>query len=271
MIRASIDQVKWADTLRKLSRAMGKSIGEVMRGQAKLIVRDAIRFTPPFADRPIKESFKKQRDTGKNAILNDHRRGYREAAAFNILSNQEFGAEMAKLIRRGKQDQALTAMQAKGYNFSGIVKQPDAGDYRNMRNRRGRVTRKIGTLIHNGRVPEFDSSLQVPETMPRNRVLRRMVKAAMKKVGNAKSGWVASADRLGVKLPRWIKAQRGASSGGYLEQGREEKLIITMQNRVPYMQGRRELAIVSRALKNRQRNAEKQLAAVLRANLKAVK
>jgi hypothetical protein len=44
-----------------------------------------------------------------------------------------------------------------------------------------------------------------------------------------------------------------------------------MQNNVPYMQGRRELAIVNRALANRQRNAQKQLAAVLRANLKAVK
>jgi len=271
MIRASIDQVKWANTLRKLSKAMGKSIGEVMRGQAKLIVRDATRFTPPFADRPIKESFKKQRDTGNMAVLADHRKFYREASMFNLLAKGAYGERIAKLIETGKREEALVSLQERGLQFIGISRQANKDEHARYRDRRGRIRTKKGFLLHSGQLPEFDASLQSAKAMPGDPRLKRMVKAAMKRVGNAKSGWVVAANALGVKLPQWIKRQRGSTEGGYLEQGREEKLIITMQNRVPYMQGRRELAIVNRALKNRQRNAEKQLAAVLRANLKAVK
>ncbi len=153
-------------------------------------------------------------------------------------------------------------------NLTGHVLEATPQYARGQADRRMRYRKKGGTLVHNGTVPTPDPAVSSPDQLPADASIRAVAERKMAMVGNAKAGWAVPAKALQVPVPGVIRRLPGASTGIYERRGQGVKLEITVGNRVPYIQGRPELAIVKRAMANRHRNIEKQIAAAIRAQAK---
>jgi hypothetical protein len=275
MIKAIIDKVHWADQVKRLSIAMGETIDVTLKGQAKLFVRDAIRFTPPFGDAPIKEPFKLQREIGQDAVQRDARRVFVEASAIRKLCEGRFGEEITRLVATGKSAQAnelLTNQGVSKLRTSGIQYGALGMTWEKARNKRGTVRTFAPYILHDGVLPKFNPRLNDFRAMPDDPELRRIVQSKMNAVGTAKSGWANAAVALKLPIPGWIKRSKKRGAGVYRETGKGLKLEIEISNNVPFIQASgRELRIVQRAWNNRQRNIDKQIKAAFRAAAKKQK
>lgn len=272
MIRVAIDRGHWANQVRRLAAVMGQSIDEVLTGQAKLFVRDAMKFTPPFGDAPITEKPARQIEIGKAAIVADLRRMFRPASFFPIFTENRRASYFAKLAREGRTDRLLEYARMGGArNLSGHVLEATPQFARSQADRRMRYRKKDGTLVHPGTVQTFDWTADFPDQLPLDKSIRAVAERKMAMVGNAKAGWVTAAKALKVPVPGVIRRLPGASAGIYERRGAGVKLSITVGNRVRYMQGRPELSIIRRAWGNRQRNIEKQIANAIKARNRKMK
>lgn len=266
MIRASIDRGHWANQVRKLAEVMGQSIDEVLTGQAKLLLRDAMKFTPPFGDAPIKEKVEKQLEVGRAAVVSDLRRMFKPAGWFAVFTENRRAEYFAKLAREGKTERLLEYAKLGGVKgLRGHVHKATAQFAREQSDRRGRYRKTAGFLVHDGRVPGHDWTVDFPKELPLDKSIREVAEKKQAMVGNAKAGWIIAARGLKVPVPRVLRKLPGASKGLFERKGGGVKLEITIGNGVPYMQGRPELAIISRAWGNRRRNVAKQIDQAMRA------
>lgn len=268
MIRAYIDHGHWSSQVRKLNRIMKQTIEETLRGQAKLFVRDAIRFTPPFGDAPITEPFAKQLEIGKEAVFRDRKRVFLEASSMRELCIGRFGREITRLVAKGNTAKAneLLTTNLKRKN-DGLQLSALGMTWEGRRNRRGAVNKgNRPTILHDGVLPTYNPALNGLRTMPEDPELRRILEQKLAKVGAAKSGWAKAAAALKLPLPRWIKKGKGFQSGSYHESGSSSSFGVEVRNNVPFIQAAgRELRIVNRAWKNRERNIQKQIEAAWKA------
>lgn len=268
MIRAYVDHGHWSSQVRKLNRIMGQTMHDTLRGQAKLFTRDAIRFTPPFGDAPIMEPFAKQLEIGKEAVFRDRKRVFVEASSMRELCIGRFGREITRLVANGKSAQANELLMTKLKRQNDGLQMSALGmTWEGRRNKRGAVNKgNRPTILHDGVLPTYNPTLNGLKTLPEDPELRRILERKLAKVGAAKSGWVKAASALKLPLPRWIKKGKGAASGTYHETGSNDRFGVEVRNNVPFIQATgRELKIVARALKNRERNIQKQIEAAFKA------
>jgi len=267
MIRAYVDHGHWSSQVRKLGRIMKQTMEETLRGQAKLFTRDAIRFTPPFGDAPITEPFARQLEIGKEAVYRDRKYVFKEASSIRALCQGRFGENITKLVSTGKTAEANTLlMKELDVRNSGLQLSVLGPTWKKARDRRGRVRGVYPFILHDGILPSYNPGLNDLRAMPEDPELRRLLVQKLERVGSAKSGWVKAASSLKLPLPRWIKKAKGASSGTYHETGSQDRFGVEVRNNVPFIQASgRELRIVDRALKNRQRNIQKQIEAAFKA------
>ena len=54
--------------MQRLAYVTHKTTEQVMANQMGLLLRDSVKFTPPFGDAPIQESFNVQRTVGRKAV-----------------------------------------------------------------------------------------------------------------------------------------------------------------------------------------------------------
>lgn len=268
MIKAHVDHGHWSGQVRKLSGIMKQTMEETLRGQAKLFTRDAIRFTPPFGDAPITEPFARQLEIGKEAVHRDRKRVFLEASSMRELCIGRFGREITRLVANGKAAQAnellLTKLKRK---TDGLQMSALGMTWQGKRNNRGVVPKgNRPAILHDGVLPSYNPALNGLKALPEDPELRRILERKLASVGAAKSGWVKAASALKLPLPRWIKKAKGAASGAYHETGSQDRFGVEVRNNVPFIQASgRELRIVERAWKNRQRNIQKQIEAAFKA------
>lgn len=268
MIKAYVDHGHWSSQVRKLNRIMGQTMHDTLRGQAKLFTRDAIRFTPPFGDAPITEPFAKQLEIGKEAVFRDRKRVFLEASSMRELCIGRFGREITRLVANGKAAQANELLMTKLKRKNDGLQMSALGmTWDGRRNKRGAVNKgNRPTILHDGVLPTYNPTLNGLKTLPEDPELRRILERKLANVGAAKSGWVKSASALKLPIPRWVKKGKGNASGTYQESGSGWKFGVEVRNNVPFIQATgRELKIVSRALKNRERNIQKQIEAAFKA------
>ena len=264
---ARIERGDWANQVRRLIDAYGKGADEVLRSQARLFVRDAMRFTPPFSNAPITESWQTQRMAGFAAIIRDMKGMMSAASQLRVLSSgSDVAAWLAGLARDNK-GKFIDTLQTKfRLGFGDVLDKPDKKTVDAALDSRKRYRRNQQSyIIHNGNIPSYFNAsgrLAVPPE------LAAIVQERTALVGLAKAGWVKAAQALGMKgIPPWVKKKAGRSQGIYETDGSGLTVSYTVGSRVPWMQARgRELNIIGRAWRNRQRNIEKEIERVLKAN-----
>ena len=283
----ALDRGHFTNQLRKLVEVTGQTAEEAVKGQARLIIRDCIRLTPPFSSRPyapFTESFKKQLDSGKKQIKNDILRVFRPANWLWTMTKDRQGK---------KSDRAQQiAKFAKRKDIDGIKKLYPAGDkmrrlkdvdsyanplyYEQARNSKtGRPPRKFpGVLIHTGTVPTYENRNNQKGLTSYGK-LNILYKAKVAAIGTAKAGWLYAADKLGLPskdVPAWVRRHQGkvGSEGIYkLDEGL--KAAVTCGNTLPYIQAvGKEKRVVEQAFKNRLRNMPKQIAMAARKKGKGI-
>ena len=62
---------EWKRTVDELGKHLSKPIEHILDQSAKLVVRDTIRFTPPFGNAPIMEPFGQKKKLGFAAVKKD--------------------------------------------------------------------------------------------------------------------------------------------------------------------------------------------------------
>ena len=266
MIRLDINRGKWANSMRTLSRLLGKSVDEIVKSQARLIVRDCIKATPPFTPgRNWTEGLAAQRKIGQQAVLGDIRRLLKPASGFAPLADGgRLAGNVRELILRGQNADALEVLRRSKMQFEGIIPEATPSFHKDKRDKRGRTRKGKGYLVHDGSKQSFNPNSNPTQT-PDDPAIRRIVTDKQAMVGNAKAGWTIAARALGQPIPPWVRKQRGATSGKYVEQGSGLRLSVTVANTVPYIQqSGRDLRIIAWAKRNRERNMDKQIKTILR-------
>ena len=283
-ITAFIDRVDLRQNLEKLSRVMGQTFHEVVKGQARLITRDCIKRTPPFTGqkgqfKPNTEGFPKQLKAGENAIRNDLLRVFRPANTFWSLCVDKDGNKgalakaAAKFARRGDLE-GLKNLPFKSpflRSIVGIQRTADPTYYESWRNNsRGRPPIKSkGVLVHRGTVPTWESTVG-KRGVTNYGGLSKIYKAKVARIGLAKAGWLTALNRLDgtAKMSaRWINRHKGRATG-FLRWNVSQPAfpVVTVANTVPHVQqAGQERRIVENALRDRMRNLPKQVEAAVRA------
>lgn len=283
-----IDRADLRQNLEKLSRVMGQTFHEVVKGQARLITRDCIKRTPPFTGKkgeyaPNTEPFPSQLKAGQDAIRNDLLRVFRPANSFWSLcadrdgNKGELAKAAAKFARRGDLE-GLKSLPFKSpflRSIVGLQKAADPTYYEGLRNNsRGRPPIKSkGVLVHNGKVPTFQNAV-TPRGLTNYGGLAKIYKAKIARIGLAKAGWLTALNRLDgtAKMSsKWINRHKGRATG-YLRWNVTKPAfpVVTVANTVPHVQqAGRERRIVENALRDRSRNLPKQIEAAVRAQKRA--
>lgn len=275
-LTVSLDKGKWDNALRELAEVMGQTVEEACRGQARLVLRDCIRFTPPFTKKPyapITESFKKQFEAGKEAIKGDILRVFRPA-------NWLWTMTIDKKGQKSDRAKAVAKFARKG-DIAGIKKLFPAGDKirrlkavekvanplyyeQTRRTKTGRPPRKFpGVLIHRGTVPTWENRNNL-KGMTTYGKLHQIFKEKVKGIGTAKAGWLYAADKLGLPsrdVPSWVRRHQGkVGTAGVFDVVEGLKATVTCGNTLSWIQeSGKTLRVVNMALKNRMRNLPKQI------------
>ena len=274
MVNLSIESKQFARLAAKLTRVTRGKTRNVLKEVARAFVKDCMKMTPPFGDRPVKESWKTQRDIGMAAIKLDlfgGRRGSlgktKRVGVFETMPK----AWLQKVIdERGEDfqetvywhDKSGKAYGAERKLFKPSANQSEMREHHKKYFRNGRMS-AAGTKDRRiGRWVWIDKMIVPPEAAD------QYLKLMQSRVGNAKAGWMQAATALGVKsIPQWISRQRGTGSGVYKVTTHKGWPAYTVGNAVPYIQEKgRELGIIKRGLKYRIHAMKKQLVMTLRKN-----
>lgn len=289
-ITAMIDRGKWAIELEKLRDAMGVTMTEVVKGQAKLLCRDAVKLTPPIVGgkknyKPYTEGFPKQLEAGVKALRKDILRVFRPAVLYWSLTTDKDGNKptlakaVAKLARNGDVAglKKILPKNLRLDRIKDVVKQADPNYYEMTRMKsRGRPSPRFpGVLVHRGTVPNWQN-VRDKKNLTTYGGIDKIFKAKVKNIGFAKAGWVKSMDQLGGKpgwAPRWVRRHAAkAATGRVLRLVKSAKASVTVGNGVPYIQAAgEELRLIQNLMRNRMRNIGKQIEQTIRANKRAQK
>jgi len=239
------------NALAEYAKTSRKGIGEVLKERARLLVRDWIKFLPPFESYGSEsESFATQRRIGQTAVARDIQSVFidvRKLGIFASPKSPKAGAHAQQLLRMRKSDELQRYLVDTGYGFKPIVEEPTDAMHNARRDARGRV-----------------------QTGQRHKVwvtgkgaVARFVKRKQKAVGKLKSGLMAAVNKLGVGgVPAWISSQSGRGS---IKDGTSDAdPFVTVRNAVSYAaNSNQEKRTAELALSRRTQNLVSQIAAKL--------
>ncbi len=191
--------------------------------QAKLLVRDVVRITPPGHWRKIRDDDPKWRPDRTVRIVT-------QAEARRVGQNAVRG-DIAKILASGRRRS---------------IKDSARTIHENLRNKRGRVFKDL----RSGR----DRRYRVPAAE-----LKAEIKRALDQIGLLASGWNAAAAQLGLVMPAWI-ARHGTKRGSIRVKISAKDSRITITNSVRFAGNVKDLRRrVNWGLNNRARQMDKQL------------
>jgi hypothetical protein len=227
----------------------------VVQQQARLIVRDLLKSTPPHGTRPLTESFGFQRRKGQLTADRDVARLYQPLTSIRAVmapeprgsvkpSRRDFLKHLAEAGKWTELSEALFDMRVTD-DHAPIQGTLTFEEYRSTWNlfrgkRSGSVSAKRAR-----KVLVWDGG-----------ALKLVREKIGLRIGWAKAGWMASVRKLAVKgVPTWIS--RHPAPGGCVVQDAGGEYSITLTNSVSYIaylnSGNR---LLNRVLANRERAME---------------
>lgn len=279
-------EAKFREALGKIVFMAGKEKIRLMMEQMVLLLRDAMKLTPPMGDAPITETLDVQRAIGERAIKRDLLGGRDgawtdpKAGIFTALK-QSF-IESAEF---GKVDDTVKLWVTKSGDVYGVEKslyRPNASfsemreHHKKHRRKDGRVTSAGAHTRNIGRWKFANRMVVSKETFG------WYIKDVFARVFTAKSGWVYAWDKFLVALqrttkkgtsrgiPKELKLMRGAGAGHYINAGTTDRPVMEGGNSIPFAQ-RFAGHVMGRAWSNRVRNIQKQAKVMERELAKSLK
>jgi hypothetical protein len=262
----------------------GKAKLRIMMEQMVLLVKDAMKLTPPFGDAPITEKLETQRDIGRNAVIGDLF-GKADSIVYDrkngIFIGMEAGrarnVEVAKSTGIAK---LFVGKDGRVYGAEPQFWQPDAseGEIKDFhkKHKSERTGRTLSSGVRSARLGQY---VLVKKMVVERNTIQRYVESVFERVLFAKSGWVYAWQKFQVALgrttgggftksgreraevgkgiPAPLRKLKPAQTGHYVNSGTEEKPVMEAGNVVPYAQRWVE-HVISRAWNNRVRNIQKQ-------------
>lgn len=260
MITVEADQrsvTKLNAAIRAFIEETGREAGKVLKDQARLLVRDFIKATPPFGKHSFSENYNEQRRIGEAAVERDIRNVFIPVSVF------------AEQLSGSNPDLAYRILEASGISSSNVTRKKatqkrtaidmDALDaiFRNM-GLEGRVIRYANPDLHErakgrrGRVKRATPYFVVSE-----KSIDNYIKEVKTHIGRAKAGWMRSAMGLALKgIPNWIK--RHTTPGMFRDKSKDPNASITVGNLIEFS-GDFDPRTFDAAMINRQRGMENQL------------
>lgn len=276
---------KFKDALGQIISMAGKAKLTIMMEQMVLLVKDAMKLTPPMGDAPITEKIEAQKAIGERAIRRDltggrdHAWSDPKAGIFAALDHGMMMRNMYKAKSTGNV-RLFVAKDKTVYGVESELFRPDASDseikahhqkYRSKRT--GRVT-SAGARDQNIGRWKFVDKMVIEKN-----AFNRYLETVFSKVLTAKAGWVYAWQRFQVALgrttgggftksgkereevgrgiPAILRKLKSSKSGHYINAGTEEKPVMEAGNTIPYAQ-RWVTHVIKRAWSNRVRNIQKQ-------------
>lgn len=245
MITFKLREAQLSAQLRELARVTGKEALTIVLDEGRLLAQDLVRLTPPFSTAPSTESFSKQRQAGEKAVERDINRVF-HVVDLDKIHSPRVRARLEVLVRKRDLEGIKALLKACNIPAHEVLREVDPKLHAFNRDRRGRVQRSKRIWVLNGRS------------------VNSYVRKIKSHVGQAKAGWAASAQALGVRLPAWI-TRHGSGGGSFKLDKKPGAPKITLRNDVPYIQASGgDLQIVERAMKNRIRNIKAKLEKIAR-------
>ena len=228
-------------------------------------------LTPPndrehvFANDKGNIPWKEQKKIGEKAIIYDllgtRANNKEHGGVFRVRKKTTFtkakqlqktlGKEMA-----GMQHAIWATKEGKVYGVERNLYQPDASiatmrkHHNKYRGTNGRVSRGGREDLTIGRHVFIDKMFVAPAKM------KAYLKYLNKRIGQAKAGWNAAANRLKTsKIPKWVKSHGTSGGSVRIDINNFIHPTITIENRVTYAQKHgASIGIVRKALKSQTKN-----------------
>lgn len=261
------DYSKLQNAMREFARDSGRSKHEVCRMAARGFVKDVVSITPPASKGVAGMAAKK---AGEAAIVRDLQRIFLVMgdAQINQFTNATGGTQVEDFGHRGAKSigQVTTKVLSRGEmavwhgsrrGSDGRVKGGGKGGMLN-RIRASALT----TGLKKSDLPALDVGIV------RKADFDWFAKTLQKMVGFLSAGWNAAAQKLGVKLPAWVK-RHGTSFGEHKVTETATTLRIELSNTVGFVgnvkayEGR-----VQKAINYQARKMGRQVDALLRKRLR---
>jgi len=218
----SISDDIWAKWVINFAAAAQKNVREVLYEEWPLLIRKVMDFTPPFATRASRGEGKSFANSASDLSVG------RKAVAFDIYKTMRpfdpknvRSPALQKIVDR-KDVVAFNAFAAKSGSpqLAGVEALPFSPSLHiRARNERGRVPGRDRKIVVLG----SDAAL-----------LNKYVADMQKRVGYAKSGWLAALQLVGGDAPAYV-TQKGTGGGSVLDDhANEEYPSITGINRTPW-------------------------------------
>lgn len=245
-----LDTAEWETEVANLLKHVKKSAGDLIENEAKLLVIDCIRLTPPTTGGAgvMSESLSKQYKAGQKAIYNDIKKVILRYPNLSLYKNPKVKRWLGKAYKEGNWELVMDIIGDQSGKAGDRV--PD-NFHESMRNRRGRI----------------------PKTNPKRfyvkneSTIKEYAEKIYQKIGKAKAGWLPAAK--GLKVPKrhriaFISRHRG--KGLIRKQvGKSLRSFVHVANLVDYIQKHgRERRIMAVAMKSRTNKIREKIANILK-------
>lgn len=250
------DTSKFEQALKRFEAGSKKAAADVLRNQAMLFVRDAVSVTPPNTG-----EIKGGKKRGESTIAGDMLGGRDvNVGGFHAKSRGFFEVLSKPGIERDEIVSFLTTKDGRVYGVEKKLYRPNVSAKEMIAHRDKYRSKKTGKMSLAGlRTRNVGRHVFIDRMVITPSAAKKMLKELYRRVGYLASGWNAAAERLGTKLPQWIR-NKGTSNGGVVEVLTGEKLSITVTNRIKFAGTTKGLRRrIQWALNNRGRQMEKQL------------
>jgi len=220
------------------------TINEVLKQQSRLFVQDVSHLTPPTGKRPFDETFNEQRGWGNRAVESDLRKIFKRPSDLPAIEPR-VQAWLDEYARRGDTEKIKTVLTRLKTKWQ-VVPEATAALHKINRGSGGRTLRTRKYLVTNVAS------------------IKRLILEVQKRVGMAKAGWAAAANKTGFHLPAWIT--RHSQPGQYIEHLNTTVPSITIANLVGFAQKHNRTArVIQRALNHRAEKMHKAMDGALKA------
>lgn len=253
MITARVDVGRYLQKLRHLPREADRVMREAVEVDARGFIKDIVAVTPPSMGKANKTA----QTRGEAAVARDVRKVYATPSELYALLQDRATHLVAPFwaaVRRKDWPAANRILRSQGLPEMERA-QIDGGST-------GRAA-EHARRSRQGRVRGTQPSAAVTEVKTR----ARYIKAMQRRVGLLASGFLAAAQRLGVKLPAWI-TRHGARAGAVRVKNGWGSFSIEIVNRARHGRGNDLPRRIEWVLRSDKRT--KRLAAALKFRVRAV-
>lgn len=217
----------------------------MVKAESKLVVRDAMKLTPPCGRHAITESFAVQRRIGIKSATRQIERLFPFVGEMKVLSRipARVLPYLQKYIFSGDIAKIKKVFGDFGVNLPIILREATKQLHDGARDAEGRVQKHVQYPILN------KSSRDA------------LIKHEVSQVGKGKAGWVKPARALGLSVPKWISQH--ATSGDGVWNDRTTNTVqpfVELGNLVEHAnEGGARLGVMRAAMANRARSIRKRV------------